>query len=209
VNEGGTSVSIHQSNTLQETDGFDEKHEESLDLNGLDHIFRWASDMVPESEDGRVRVTREKRIRRQVLDLVTKTKEQNVLAEAAHEIGYLQRRVIALLNKLQEVTEEHAITKQVMLNQFYALQQVPKLEDELKQLQTMQFEKEAALTERKYLMDGLTKLKTERDYLEDLLNETEAENSRLSCLLRETRTELEAHKTRRWWHWFFDSIKIA
>jgi hypothetical protein len=200
---------MHQSNTLNEPDGFDEKHEESLDLNGLDHIFRWASDMVPEAEDGRVKATREKRIRRQVLDLVTKTKDQNVLAEATHEIGYLQRRVIALLTKLQEVTEEHAVTKQVMLNQFYALQQVPKLEDELKHLQTMQFEKEAALTERKYLMDGLTKLKTERDYLKDLLNETEAENSRLSCLLRETRTELEAYKTRRWWRWFFAPFKIA
>lgn len=209
MNEGGTSVSIHQSNTLHDKNGFDEKHEESLDLNGLEHIFRWASDMVPEEDDGRVKATREKRIRRQVLELVTKTKHQNLLAEATHEITYLQRRVIALLNKLQEVTEEHLVTKQVMLNQFYALQQVPKLEDELKQLQTMQYEKEAAITERRYLMDGLTKLKTERDYLEDLLNETEAENSRLSCLLRETRTELEAHKSRRWWQWFFTPTKTA
>jgi hypothetical protein len=209
VNEGGNSVSIHQSNTVTEAESFDEKHEDSVDLTGLDHIFRWASDMVPEGEDGRVKLTREKRIRRQVLDLVNKTKEQNVLSQAAHEITYLQRRVIALLNKLQEVTEEHSVTKQVMLNQFYALQQLPKLEDELKQLQTMQYEKEAAITERRYLMDGLTKLKTERDFLEDLLNETEAENSRLACLLRETRTELEAYKTRRWWHWFLTPIKIA
>jgi hypothetical protein len=209
VNEGGTSVSIHQSNTIREADGFDDKHEESVDLNGLEHIFRWASDMVPESEDGRVKVAREKRIRRQVLDLVNKTKEENILTKANHEITYLQRRVIALLNKLQEVTEEHAATKSIMLSQFYSLQQMPKLEDELKQLQTLQYEKEAALSERKCLMDGLTKLKTERDYLEDLLNEAEAENSRLACLLRETRSELEAYKARRWWHWLFSSLKTA
>lgn len=195
-------MSNHQSNTLLSSDAFEKKHEDSLDLDGLDHIFRWASEVVADGEDSRAKLAREKRIKRQVIETVQKVKEQKLLSDANYEISYLQRRVIALLNKVQEVIEENATLKQVMVSQYYALQQVGILEYELKELRESKIEKDAAITERRYLMDGLAKLKVERDYLEELLNATEADNARLGSILNDTRSQLEELKAQRWWHRF-------
>ena len=63
-----------------------------------------------------------------------------------------------------------------MLTQLYSLQQIPVLERELKELKSIQCEKDSAVSERRYLMDGLTKLKVERDYLEGILVAAESEN---------------------------------
>lgn len=174
-------------------------HESAISTDGLDHIFRWASDMVAEGDDERVKVAREKRVRRQVLDVVQKYKEQRVVTASQDEVSYLQRRVIALLTKMQELTEENAAVKQVMVGQYFAVQRIPHLEEQIRVLKAVEFEKEAAVRERRYLMDALAKLKVERDYLEDLLNTVEDENTRLSGILRETRQELTTVKSRKWW----------
>ena len=59
------------------------------------------------------------------------------------------------------------------------------------------------MTERRYLMDGLTKLKVERDYLEGVLIAAESENSRVAKLLKSTSEELTLSKTKKWWHVLF------
>ncbi len=177
-----------------------ELHEQSVDMNGLDDIFKWASDIVADGhEDGRVRLAREKRVRKQVLEVIQKSGEDKVLAEANHEINYLQKRVIALLTKLQETIEENSLLKQIMLTQLYSLQQIPIMEAELRELKSIQCEKESAVDERRYLMDGLTKLKVERDYLEGVLTAAETENYRLAKVLRTTREELTASQAKKWW----------
>ena len=181
-------------------------HESAISTDGLDHIFRWASDMVAEGDDERVKVAREKRVRRQVLDVVQKYKEQRVVSASQDEVSYLQRRVIALLTKMQELTEENAAVKQVMVGQYFAVQRIPHLEEQIRVLKAVEFEKEAAVRERRYLMDALAKLKVERDYLEDLLNTVEDENTRLSGILRETRQELTTVKSRKWWQHITDFL---
>ena len=207
--EGGISVSDQQSNTLLSVDAFAKSHEDSVDLAGLDHIFKWASEVVADGEDTRVRMAREKRVKRQVLETVQKVKEQKILSDATNEIAYLQRRVIALLNKVQEVIEENGTVKQMMLCQFYALQEIPILKAELREYRSKHIDVDAAVTERRYLMDGLAKLKVERDYLEELLNVTEADNARLGAMLKETRHELEEVKSKRWWHRFVPKFLLT
>lgn len=188
-------------NTSEKIDVNQDGHEQSLDTTGLDHLFKWASDIVTEDgEDGRVKLVREKRIRKQVLEVVQKAREDKALSDARHEIGYLQRRVIALLTKLQETIEENSLLKQIMLTQLYSLQQIPLLERELKELKSIQCEKDSAVTERRYLMDGLTKLKVERDYLEGVLIAAESENSRLAKLFKQKDEELTKSQTKKWWH---------
>lgn len=177
-------------------------HEEAVDVDGLEHIFRWASEMVAEGEDARVRMAREKRVRRQVLEVVQKVREQKVVQQAADENLYLQRRVIALLQKLQEVTEENSIIKSTLVSQYYALQRIPALEEEVRQLKSLEFEKEAAVTERRYLMDALARVKADCDYIEEVLTISEEENARLARILCETRAELEQYKSKKWWHIF-------
>lgn len=184
-------------------------HEESVALEGLEHIFKWASEVVAEGEDSREKKAREKRIRRQVLEVVQKYRDQKLLAKSNDEIAYLQRRVIALLHKLQEVSEENATVKQIMVGQYYALQRIPYLEEEVRKLKKFQLEKEAAVTERRYLMDALAKLKIDRDFLEEGLTVSEEENTRLANLLKESRTQCEELKSRRWWHWLFPPAKKA
>lgn len=178
------------------------RHDEQVALDGLEHIFRWASEVVADGEDARVKLAREKRVRRQVLEVVQKYREQKLLSKAADETAYLQRRVIALLQRLQEALEENSAIKHIMVNQYWQLARIPQLERELRDLRSVEFEREAAVTERRYLMDALARVKTERDYLDDLLAANERENSRLSGLLKETRAELEEQKARRWWHLF-------
>jgi len=196
-------VTIQQTNTVKDGDLTIRRHQESLDMTGLEHLFRWASDVVADGEDSRVRTTREKRIRRQVLEVLQAHREEKVRSESLDEIAYLQRRVIALLTKLQELTEENAAVKQIMVSQSFALEKLPRLEREVKQLKMVELEKEAAVTERRYLMDGIAKIKVERDYLEDLLTAVEEENMRLAKLFNESKAEVECLKNRRWWHVFF------
>ncbi len=176
------------------------QHNDALDTEGLEHIFRWASDMVAEGEDARVKIARERRVRRQVLEVVQKAREQKVLKEASDETAYLQRRVIALLQKMQEVTEENSLLRQISISQYYALDRIPVLEEEVKSLRGMDYEREAAVAERRYLMDALAKLKADRDFLDELLTSAEEENARVARLLLEARAELADLKERKWWH---------
>lgn len=140
--EGRASVSTQQTNITKQTDINQDGHEQLLDTTGLEHIFKWASEVVTEdTEDSRIQVTREKRVRKQVFEVVQKAREDKLLADAQNEVGYLQRRVIALLTKLQEVIEENSLIKQIMLTQLYSLQQIPLLERELNELKSIQCEK--------------------------------------------------------------------
>jgi len=134
--------------------------------------------------------------------VVQKYREQRVLSKSQDEVTYLQRRVIALLSKLQELTEENAAVKQIMVSQYWAVQRIPALEEQIRSLKMVEFEKEAAVKERRYLMDALAKLKVERDYLEDILTTCEDENTRLSGILKETRSDLATLKAKKWWHFF-------
>jgi hypothetical protein len=194
-------VSTQQTNMIEQPTTPQELHEQSVDTNGLDDIFKWASDIVADGhEDGRVRLAREKRVRKQVLAVIQKTGEDKALADANHEVSYLQKRVIALLTKLQETIEENSLLKQIMLTQLYSLQQIPAMEAELRELKAIQCEKDSAVSERRYLMDGLTKLKVERDYLEGVLTAAETENYRLAKVLRITRGELAQSQSKKWWH---------
>ncbi len=185
------------------------EHEQSVSVDGLDHLFKWASEMVSEGEDERVRNAREKRVRRQVLEVVQKYHEQKAVAKSKDEVAYLQRRVIALMQKLQEVTEENAAVKQIMVSQYWAIQRIPFLEEQIRTLKIVEFEKEAAIKERRYIMDALAKVKVERDYLEEILVTCEDENTRLASILKSTRNENEELKARKWWHLLWPITKPA
>lgn len=206
----GVSVSTYESlatsgNTIF-TKSENNGHDEAVALDGLEHIFRWASEVVSDGEDERIKQARERRIRRQVLDVVQKYQQQRIAAKTRDELSYLQRRVISLLQKLQEMTEENAAVKQIMVSQYFALQRIPQLEYEVNQLKAIEFERESAVIERRYLMDALAKLKVERDFLEDTLTAAEFENNRLVRILKDTKDELQEVRSRRWWHilykWF-------
>ncbi|HEY9733343.1 MAG TPA: hypothetical protein V6C89_15600 [Drouetiella sp.] len=186
-----------------------EDHKDAISVDGLEHLFRWASEVVADGEDTRLRAAREKRIRREVIDVVQKAREQRIAAKNAHEISYLQRRVIALLQKLTELTEENASLKQIMVGQYYALQRIPYLESQIKQLKTIEYEREAAVTERRYLMDGLAKLKIERDLLDEMVTTSEEENIRVAKLLTEAKAQVAELSARRWWHFFLPQKKKA
>ncbi len=204
-------MSNQHSAAMQSPDyfGSPNAHRDALELEGLDHIFKWASEMVADGEDTHVKLAREKRIRRQVLEVIQKVKEQKLLTQANEEISYLQRRVIALLQKLQEVTEENTTAKNLVISQYYMLQRIPMLEQEVKQLRGMEYEREGAITERRYLMNALAKVKADRDMLEELLTTSEQENTRLAKILSDTRAELNELKDRRWWHAIFPPKKKA
>lgn len=199
-------MSTQQNNTAENLDftpgQASGQHQDAVAVDGLEHIFKWASEVVSDPEDERVRQARDRRVRRQVLDVVQKYREQRVLSKSQDEVTYLQRRVIALLSKLQELTEENAAVKQIMVSQYWAVQRIPALEEQVRSLKMVEFEKEAAIKERRYLMDALAKLKVERDYLEDILTTCEDENTRLSGILKETRAELTTLKAKKWWHFF-------
>ncbi len=193
-------MSIQQTNAVQHFNpAAPDAHEDAVALEGLDHIFKWASEVVAEGEDNRAKLAKEKRIRRQVLEMVQKYREQQLLAKANEENAYLQRRVIALLQKLQEVLEENAQVKQIVVNQYWQLSRVPAMERELREFKSKECERDAAVTERKYLMTALAKLKVERDYLEDIASVNETENSRLARMLGETKADLDALKAKRWY----------
>ncbi|MBA3859894.1 MAG: hypothetical protein C0507_23540 [Cyanobacteria bacterium PR.3.49] len=203
-------MSIQQTNAVQQFNpAAPDAHEEAVALEGLDHIFKWASEVVAEgSEDNRAKLAKEKRIRRQVLEMVQKYREQQILAKANEENAYLQRRVIALLQKLSEVLEENTQVKQIVVNQYWQLSRVPAMERELREYKSKECERDAAVTERKYLMTALAKLKVERDYLEDVANVNETENARLARMLNETKADLETLKSRRWYSPIVDLFKV-
>ncbi len=201
-------MSTQPTNLIEQPITPQELHEQSVDTNGLDDIFKWASDLVAEgNEDSRVRLAREKRVRRQVLAVIQQSTEDKALATANHEVSYLQKRVIALLTKLQETIEENSLLKQIMLTQLYSLQQIPAMEAELRELKSIQCEKESAISERRYLMDGLTKLKVERDYLEGVLTAAETENYRLAKVLRNTRDQLTEVQAKKWWQGIYNYVE--
>lgn len=179
------------------------EHDDAVSLDGLDHIFKWASEVVSDGEDERIKQARERRVRRQVLEVVTKYQQERLAAKNKDEISYLQRRVIALLQKVQEMTEENSAIKQIMVSQYFSIQKIPQLEFEVRQLKAIEFEREAAVMERRYLMDALAKLKVERDYLEDTLAAAELENKRVATILKETKADLEEIKAKRWWHFIY------
>ena len=203
-------MSIQQTNAVQQFNpAAPDAHEEAVALEGLDHIFKWASEVVAEGgEDNRAKFAKEKRIRRQVLEMVQKYREQQILAKANEENAYLQRRVIALLQKLSEVLEENTQVKQIVVNQYWQLSRVPAMERELREYKSKECERDAAVTERKYLMTALAKLKVERDYLEDVANVNETENARLARMLNETKADLETMKSRRWYSPIVDLFKV-
>lgn len=210
--ERGAPVSNQGSEALQSPNYSEitaEDHKDAISVDGLEHLFRWASEVVADGEDTRLRAAREKRIRREVIDVVQKAREQRIAAKNAHEISYLQRRVIALLQKLTELTEENASLKQIMVGQYYALQRIPYLESQIKQLKTIEYEREAAVTERRYLMDGLAKLKIERDLLDEMVTTSEEENIRVAKLLTEAKAQVAELSARRWWHFFLPQKKKA
>ena len=187
----------------------DYDHKEAIALDGLDHLFKWASEVVADGEDTRLRAAREKRVRREVMDVVQKSREQRITAKSMDELSYLQRRVIALLQKMTELTEENASLKQIMVGQYYALQRIPYLESQIKQLKTLEYEREAAVTERRYLMDALAKLKIERDLLDEMVTASDEENGRVANLLQESKAEVAVLSARRWWHFFLPAKKNA
>lgn len=200
-------MTIQQSNAVQHFNPAPDAHEEAVTLDGLDHIFKWASEVVADGEDTRAKLAKEKRIRRQVLEMVQKYREQQLLAKANEENAYLQRRVIALLQKVQEVVEENAQIKQIVVNQYWQLSRVPAMERELKEFKSKQIERDAAITERKYLMTALSKMKVERDFLEDIASVNEIENERLARTLNEVKAELEVQKSRKWYSPVADFFK--
>lgn len=172
-------------------------------VEGLEDLFKWASDMVATGEDPRARNAREARIRRQVLEVMQQLREHKAVERARDEVAYLQKRVIALLQKLQEFTEENTALKQIMVAQYYELQQVPRLQEEIKRLQSSEFDRKAAEQERENLLDALAKLKVDRDFLDELLQASEEENTRLARLLADAHAEVDKLRSRRWWHRFW------
>lgn len=201
-------MSIQQTNAIQQFNPVaPDVHEEAVALEGLDHIFKWASEVVAEGDDNRAKVAKEKRIRRQVLEMVQKYREEKILAKANEENAYLQRRVIALLQKVQELIEENAQVKQIVVNQYWQLSRVPAMERELREFKSKECERDAAVNERKYLMSALAKIKVERDYLEEIASVNETENSRLVKMLNEAKSDLAIAQARRWYSPIVDLFK--
>lgn len=185
-------------------------HEDVLSLEGMDHLFKWAAEMVTDGDDLRLRLAREKRVKRDVLEIVHRYHEQKAVSKSKDEIAYLQRRTIALMQKVQELTEENSAVKQVMVSQYFALDKLQYLEAEVKRLKILEIEKEAAVEERRFLMDALSKLKVERDFLEDTLDVCEKENSRLAGKLNDLNyelIELREFKNRKWYQHLYNWYK--
>ena len=174
-------------------------HKDAVAVDGLDDLFQWASGMVADSMDVRTRKDREQRIRRNVLEVIHKHKEHEAQEKFGEEVAYLHRRVIALLQALQEKTEEVSSLKQIMVAQYFNLRQLDDLEKEVKQLRSMTWYREEAEEERKALLTSLSKLKKDRDFLEDLLQTNETENERLARLLLAARADLETYRNRTFW----------
>jgi hypothetical protein len=177
-------------------------HESSIALEGLEDLFKWASEMVADGEDVRVNRAKEQRLRRQVMEAVQRLREQEAVVRANHESTYLQKRLIAVLQKLQEFTEQNSTLKQIMVAQAFALERIPELEEEIKRLKSLELDIEASQLERRDLLTALSKVKVDCDYLDELLRVNEEENARLAEMLADTRTELAALRARKWWQFW-------
>jgi septal ring factor EnvC (AmiA/AmiB activator) len=175
-------------------------HEDAVTIDGLEDLFNWASEMVTDANDPRTRRIKEQRLRRNVLELIQHAKAIEAREKVADEVAYLQRRVIALLQTVADKMEEADTLRQIVVTQYFALAQLAKLSDEVKQLQSLTWYREEAEAERKDLMNALSKLKKERDFLDELLTVVEQENCRLAKNYNETRDELAKLRNRRWWH---------
>ena len=176
--------------------------ETSIALEGLDDLFKWASETVAEGEDPRARRERDQRIRRRVMETVQHLREQQAMARSAEENAYLQRRLVAVLQKLQEYTEENSILRQIMVTQSYALAKIPALDAEIKRLGSLELHVDSARRECQDLLGALSKLKVDRDFLEELVRVNEEENSRLAEMLAQAREELFALKSKKWWQFW-------
>ena len=177
-------------------------HDDAVTVDGLEDLFLWASEVVTDANDPRIRRTKEHKVRRNVLEMIQHTKEIEAKEKYADEVGCLQRRVIALLQVTAEKTEENSALKQIVLTQFIAMSRLAEVQEELKQLQSLTWYREEAEAERKHLMDALAKIKKERDYIDEVLCAAEEENTRLARLYSNAISELEVLKNRRWWHRF-------
>jgi septal ring factor EnvC (AmiA/AmiB activator) len=182
-------------------------HEEAISIEGLEDLFQWASEVVTDASDPRIRRTREHKLRRDVLGMIQRAKELEAREKYTDEISCLQRRVIALVQSIGEKFEENSALKQIVLTQYIAMSRFAEIQSELKQLQSITWYREEAEAERQELMTALTKLKKERDYLDELLMVTENENTRLSVLYNQSQRELVDIKNRRWWHAFRPLIR--
>lgn len=173
--------------------------ESSISLEGLDDLLKWASDMVADGEEPRSRRQREQRIRRQVMETVQHVREQQATVRAQQESGYLNRRVIALLQKLQDYTEEISTLRQIIVMQAFSLERIPALTEEVTRLKSLELDIEKAAAERREMLNALSKMKTDRDYLDEIVRVNEEENARLAQTLAIARAELERIKSRKWW----------
>lgn len=189
----------HRSQTLEQFDSFT-THDDAITVEGLEDLFNWASDMVADGQDPRTRRAKEQKMRRNVLQMLQRTREHEAREKYADEINYLQRRVMALLQILSEKIDENASLRHIVMSQYYALSRIAHLEEEVKQLEELTWFRQEAEAERKHLLDALSKMKKERDVLEEILTINENENTRLAKLLGETRSELDELRARRWWH---------
>ena len=189
---------------LQSIDYLDSltNHEDAIAVEGLEDLFAWASEMVADGADPRMRRTREHKIRRNVLEVMQRNRELEAKEKYSEEINYLQKRVVALLQVVSEKIEENASLKHIVMAQYFAMGKIGELEQEVKELEKLTWYRDEAEAERKHLMDALAKLKKERDYLEEVLGANESENARLAELLANARMELNALKARKWWHRF-------
>jgi hypothetical protein len=178
-------------------------HDDSISVQGLDDLFKWASDTVSDGLDGRGRRVRDQQVRRQVLTIIHRSAEMQAEARHANEVAYLHRRVIALQGVLVERTADLSNLKQVVVAQYLSMQRIPELEEKVAHLEARGVKLEQAEEDRKHLMNALAKLKKDKDFLEELVTANESENARLAALLSESRQELAALKNRRWWHIFF------
>jgi len=182
-------------------------HDDAVTVDGLEDLFLWASEVVTDANDPRVRRTKEHKLRRNVLEMIQHTKEIEAKEKYADEVACLHRRVIALLQATAEKTEENSALKQIVLTQFMAMSRFANVQEELKQLQSLTWYREEAEAERKHLMDALSKIKKERDYIDEVLCAAEDENTRLAKLYSNVVAELEVLKNRRWWHRFLPVLQ--
>ncbi len=176
-------------------------HREVISVDGMDDLFRWASDVVADGgPDADATKDRDLKLKRNFVEYIRKNHDEEAQIKYGEEISYLQKRCIALMQVVNDRLDETSILKQIVVAQSYELKRVAELEAEVKNLQQMTWYREEAELERRNLMNALAKLKFERDWLDELLHTNESENTRLATLLRDCRDRLEVFENRRWWH---------
>ncbi len=183
--------------------------EDSMSLDGLEHIFQWAKVVVSSDDENRINHSQEKRIRRQVLELIQKYKDNEQTGLLKDEVQYLQRRAIALLTKINDLQQENLKLKVDNLEQYWALQQMEALKQENHELKLIELELAQVNEERAILMTSLIKHKKQINILENLVEATEEDNARLATMLACTRKELGDLKNRSFMQKFKDLFAKA